>query len=289
MKGGGDLWIMDPDGQNAHRLLAHWDHPTYAWSPDGEWLTYAVYDNDFNRDVWVLPVDGSRPPVNLCWRTMRDQYYDPRLNNRNWDAIRRKYAPLAQVAGTADELATVVRLMLGELNGSHLGFFVTEGDPQAADSQRSAHLAPTEHLWKETTAHLGLRFDRSYQGPGCKVRDVIFGSPADHVKTKLFPGEIVLSINGKAVQPGLDLTQFLNGPPHRDARLRVRSDKGVDRDVQLRAITYEKARALLYERWIQDTEQKETSWVTCISVRWTCPASTASSAICTTWESTKRV
>ena len=65
VKGRGDLWIMDPDGQNARRLLAHWDHPTYEWSPDGKWLTYAVYDDDFNRDVWVLPVDGSRPPVNL--------------------------------------------------------------------------------------------------------------------------------------------------------------------------------------------------------------------------------
>ena len=67
----------------------------------------------------------------LCWRTMRDHYYDPRLNNRNWDEIRRKYAPMAQVATSADELATVVRLMLGELNGSHLGFRVTEGEPQA--------------------------------------------------------------------------------------------------------------------------------------------------------------
>ena len=65
VKGRGDLWIMDPDGQNAHRLLAHWNHPTYEWSPDGKWLTYAVYDDDFNRDVWVLPVDGSRAPVNL--------------------------------------------------------------------------------------------------------------------------------------------------------------------------------------------------------------------------------
>ena len=163
---------------------------------------------------------------------------------------------MAELAANADELATVLRLMLGELNGSHLGFFVAQGDPQAADNQRSAHLAPEEHPWKETTAHLGLRFDRSYQGPGCKVRDVIFGSPADHVKTKIFPGEIIVSVNGKAVQPGLDLTQFLNGPPNRDVRLRVRDDKGVDRDVQLRAITYEKARSLLYERWIEDTEQK---------------------------------
>ena len=30
----------------------------------------------------------------------------------------------------------------------------------------------------------------------------------------------------------------------------------MDRDVQLRAITYDRARALLYQQWIQQTEQK---------------------------------
>ena len=33
--------------------------PTASGSP------MRSYDDDFNRDVWVLPVDGSRPPVNL--------------------------------------------------------------------------------------------------------------------------------------------------------------------------------------------------------------------------------
>ena len=52
---------------------------------------------------------------------MRDHWYDERLGNRNWDAVRRKYADAAETPD-GETLATVVKLMLGELNGSHLGF-----------------------------------------------------------------------------------------------------------------------------------------------------------------------
>ncbi len=78
VKGRGDLWIMDPDGRHARCLLKQWNHPTYAWSPDGKWITYAVMDDDFNRDVWVVPVDGFHSPVNLsCHPSMDD-------NNPAW-------------------------------------------------------------------------------------------------------------------------------------------------------------------------------------------------------------
>src|SRR5207253_2480055 len=39
--------------------------PQFDWSPDGKWLVYAVGDDDYNRDIWVAPLDNSRPPFNL--------------------------------------------------------------------------------------------------------------------------------------------------------------------------------------------------------------------------------
>ena len=44
-----------------------------------------------------LPEQLSRG-VRPRWRTMRDSYYDERLGNRNWDAIRRKYIDMAAEA-----------------------------------------------------------------------------------------------------------------------------------------------------------------------------------------------
>ncbi|MCO6458221.1 MAG: hypothetical protein J5I93_23190, partial [Pirellulaceae bacterium] len=177
----------------------------------------------------------------LCWRQMRDNYYDELLNHRNWDAIRRKYRPLAEGAADADTLTTVIQMMLGELNGSHLGF--TASRPDERDGG-----------WTETTAHLGTRFDPTFAGPGLRIALVLRGGPADQEQSRLRAGEVILRINDTPVDPALDLTSVLNGPLERDLRLRVRSDDGQERDVALRPISYGAARELLYEHWVRTNQ-----------------------------------
>ena len=460
----GDLWVMNPDGKDARKVVPSWNPPRYDWSPDGKWFVYAQEDDDFNADIWLVPLDGSKPPFNLsrhpdnesdpvwspdgkliaftgrrggtetdiyfvwlreeedektsrertiekavekikqarkkgggpaaktgdqpaksdtpstkgeatpkpppevvidldriherirrisvpdstetslfwspdskklaftgsvegksgvytvdvpddlkpkllttqvgnqarwleagnqivwlsggvpaslspsgketrypfrasqevdrsakfraafdlCWRAMRDHYYDERLGNRNWDAVRRKYVDVAAAVPDADAFATVVNLMLGELNGSHLGFTTLD----ALKSRRGAGAGPVTERAPVATAHLGLRFEPAYKGPGLKVRDVIPGSPADHKLTRIQPGEVVLSIDGAAVDPALDLTRILNGPIDRDVRLTVRSTEGKDRDLTLRPIPYIEVQELLYQKWVKDNRRR---------------------------------
>ncbi len=65
VRGRGDLYVADADGKNPRRIIESWNDPQYDWSPDGKWLVYALYDSDFNRDIWIQPLDGSREPFNL--------------------------------------------------------------------------------------------------------------------------------------------------------------------------------------------------------------------------------
>ena len=65
VKGRGDLWVADAAGKNARKIVESWNAPSYDWSPDGKWLVYAQDDDDFNRDIWIKPLDGARPPFNL--------------------------------------------------------------------------------------------------------------------------------------------------------------------------------------------------------------------------------
>ncbi len=176
----------------------------------------------------------------LCWRTMRDRYYDGNLNHRNWDEIRRKYSEAASEAVDGSGLGEVVNLMLGELNGSHLGF-----------TPRSSSDSSSQNAWTEVTPHFGLRFVSDYQGPGLKVREVIGRSPADRAKSRIAAGEVVMAVDGRTVDPTMDLTGLVNGRLDRDVCLTVRNAKGEDRRVTLRPITYAAARSLLYETWIQ--------------------------------------
>ncbi len=494
----GDLWVMDAKGKEAKRVLENWSGTDYDWSPDGQWFVVAKEDDDYNRDIWVLPLDGSKPPVNiskhpdnesdpvwspdgkviaftgrrmdtevdvyfiwlqkedddkdarersmekaiekmkgrgkkaqrggpagkaeaskaddskaddtkpepnsakkappkvvidfdglherirrvsipnsserglvwspdskrlafaatvdgksglyavdlpddlkpklitsetgsqnrwleagnqivrlvsgtpsslspssgretsyrfralqevnrpekyraafeLAWRTMRDRYYDERLGNRNWDAIRRKYADMAAAAPDPDTLATVVQLMLGELNGSHLGFTASPaGAPQAPEPPTTPtppgpNPTPTPTptpapgggrggrggggggSWNIQTAHLGLRFDTSDKGPGLKVRDVLPGGPTDHKKSQVKAGEVVLAIDGTTVDPSYDLTQVLNGPLDRDVKLKVKGTDGQEREVTVRPAPFAAAAGLLYDKWVKDNRAK---------------------------------
>lgn len=194
-----------------------------------------------------------------AWRTMRDVWYDPAYNNNNWDAIRRKYEDAAAGAFGIGALQDVVELMLGELNGSHLGF----------TPAREARPETTNDDWQESTAHLGVRFDDEYQGPGLLVKDVVEGSPADRVESQLFPGDVIKSIDGTVVDPDFDLTLVLNGRSDREIELRVgrnnpspdganddeRSDIAVEEvTVVLRPMSYGAIRGLLYDQWVASNQ-----------------------------------
>lgn len=192
-----------------------------------------------------------RAAFDLCWRTMRDNYYDERLGNRNWDAIRRKYSDAAAAAPDDTTLATVVNMMLGELNGSHLGFLLSGPRSTSAAGIET----PVGGTWRDVTAHLGVRFDPVYKGPGLKVRDILPDGPADQKRSKIAAGELILSIDGTSVDPAMDLTSVLNGPLARDIRLRVRNSDGNDRDVIVRPISYFATSELLYEKWIDDNRK----------------------------------
>ncbi len=186
-----------------------------------------------------------RAAFDLAWQLMRDRYYDDKLGNRNWDAIRRKYVEIAAKAVDMESFSIVVSLMLGELNGSHLGFYARGRTPE-----------PAQPAWNITTAHLGVLFESNYKGPGLKVKDVLPNSPADLEKSRINPGEIIRSVNGINVDPAMDLTEVLNGPLDRDIRLSVQNAEDDRREVILRPISYGATRNLLYEKWIRDNRSK---------------------------------
>lgn len=174
-----------------------------------------------------------------AWRVMRDAYYDGRLNGRDWDAVRAKYLPLAARSVTPGELEQVVTMMLGELNGSHLGFRAT--------SRRWSKPG-----WREVTRHLGVRFDpRRLAGQGLLVKDVIPGSPAAQERHHLKPGDVILEIDGQAVGPDTRIARVLTGPGDTPVRLKVLSGNGEERTLELRPTSYGSARTGLYDAWLE--------------------------------------
>ncbi len=180
----------------------------------------------------------------LTWRTMKEYWYDDRMNNRDWDSMRLKYRAAAAASLTDRELNTVVALMLGELNGSHLGF------------RSNANPRWRKPGWTDVTAHFGAIFDPGFRGPGLRVKAVIKGSPASFAASRLHVGDVILTIDGQSVSLRKNLGRALLGKPQRNMRLSVVDAAGKTREVLLRPTTFPAIRRLLYEQWLEDNRKK---------------------------------
>ncbi|MCA9173111.1 MAG: PD40 domain-containing protein [Planctomycetales bacterium] len=204
--------------------------------------------------------ERNRAAFDVCWRTMRDHWYDPNLGNRDWAEVRRIYGELAARAPDPYALRTAIELMLGELNGSHLGFYPVVS--------RTASPA-----WTDQTPHLGVRFDLSYPGPGLRVRDVILNGPCD-VENGPRQGDLIREIDGVAIDRDVNLARRLNGVLERDIQLTIERPAAkppafdpksqlppweghepgvapVRNKLAIRPVSYSAARDALYEMWLE--------------------------------------
>jgi tricorn protease len=63
---GTDLMILNLATRESVTFREGWDPEIeFQWSPDSRWIAFAQDDRDFNRDIWLAPVDGSKPAVNI--------------------------------------------------------------------------------------------------------------------------------------------------------------------------------------------------------------------------------
>lgn len=201
------------------------------------------YSFSVRSDVDRLARHGAA--FDVAWRTMRDTFYDPAMGGRDWDKVRTLYRPMAAACATGAELEMVVNLMLGELNGSHLGFRCTA----------PRYSAPG---WRLETGHLGCLFEPDFAGPGLKVRRVIPGSPAAAARHRIAAGEIIRSIDGTEVGPATHLQRLLTGDPTRDVSVVVQAADGAERTVTMRPTSAASIRRYLYDLWQDDARDRVT-------------------------------
>src|SRR5690606_29045110 len=121
------------------------------------------------------------------------------------------YHGMAEQATDERQFGEVVELMLGELNGSHLGF----RPGRESSGWQGPEFAPV-------TAHLGLRFAPGDDGEGLEIRDVLPGGPADRSELAIAPGDRLMAIDGIPLRPETDLTRLLTGRLDRDLLLAIK-------------------------------------------------------------------
>ncbi|MCL4178717.1 MAG: PD40 domain-containing protein, partial [Verrucomicrobia bacterium] len=148
-----------------------------------------------------------------CWRQMRDFMFDPNLHGVDWEALRRRYAPLVEHVRHRADLTYVIGELIGELNIGHA--YVGGGDyPKAA---------------RIATGLLGARIERDPASGYFIIRKILPGqnwdpalrSPLTEIGVTAHEGDYLLAIDGQSTTQRRNLHAALVGKAGQQVQLRL--------------------------------------------------------------------
>jgi tricorn protease len=257
IKGENDLWSIRWDGTQLKQITRGGQNPrSLRWGRDGKKLYYLSRGkiqsiSREGKDGKPLPFQAAMKIDHRAerlqkfdegWRTLYHEFYDPQFHGIDWKAMKRKYRKLAAEQTTSRGFNDVVRLMLGELNASHLGISGPRQGPNVS------------------TGMLGLRFDESYKGPGLKVQSVLAKGPCDKETARVYPGEILVRIDGRDIGPKTNIHTLLNHKAGDRVLITVIGRDKKERNLVVRPIDRRQFVGLEYHRWVEAKRQKVKEW-----------------------------
>lgn len=232
------------------KKLADIEPRSLTWTTKGDSVCYFGTDRRFGT---IDPETGVVSPISFSatmevntqnefaqmyretWNCIKYYFYDQTFHGADWDMAYQLYLPLLEHARSTREFHHVVRLLTSELNASHLGIWKNGGREV------------------EETGCLGVRLGAFKPGLGYLIQDVVPGSPADRVASKLKSGEYLYAINRVVIDPLVPIASQLNQTVGKLTDLEVKSSspKPVTRTVSLKPISGGDYHALAYQQWVE--------------------------------------
>ncbi|SEG43115.1 tricorn protease [Nonomuraea solani] len=192
-------------------------------------------------NVQVDPVAEWRQGYREAGRLMRDHFWRDDMNGVDWQGVLDRYEPLVSRIGSRSELIDLLWETQGELGTSHAyAYAVGPGaDPRRRQGLLGADLArDDEGVWRVTRILPGESSDHGARSPllapGVAVR----------------PGDAILAVGGRPVDPVRGPLALLAGTANQPIELTVRHASGGDvRRVVVNPIAGESR--LRYHEWVE--------------------------------------
>jgi len=250
--GKNNIWSVGWDGKELKQLTSGDENPLQLhWSNDGKTTFYlkstgtlhsmaaAGSDNKgigFSARMEIDQVAERRQMFHEAWRVLNQYFYDPDFHGADWAKLRKKYSARIENIATSEDFYTAVRMLLGELNASHLGIY------------------PPAKSGAIQTGMLGLKFDESYSGTGLKVTRVLPNGPCTQANATVNPGEILLAIDGESVSANQNIHERLNQKVNQPVILKIQG-VATEREIVVRPIPFNQLMTLEYDRWVNEKRQ----------------------------------
>ncbi|MEE2642563.1 MAG: PDZ domain-containing protein [Planctomycetota bacterium] len=181
-----------------------------------------------------------------AWHYQRDFFYDPGLHGRNWNEVKKRYAPLLPYVRHRADLNYLLDQMNGELSVGHS--FVSGGDLPSVPSSKSAVLGA------DLVADRGRwKLERIYT---FESWNPTLKAPLDQPGLKVKEGDYLVGINGVPLTDQQDPYQWLEGTAGRQTVLHIHNkpDWKGSRTLTVEPISDESR--LRRRAWVEDNRRR---------------------------------
>lgn len=176
-----------------------------------------------------------------AWRMQRDWLFDPNLRGQDWEAVRDRYAPLAERVGDRRELDDLLAQMVAELGVLH-------SQVRGGEYRDEPEAGSPAFLGGEFEAvDQGLRITRIYRTDPELPAD---RSPLARPGVGLAVGDVITAVNGRPVRSLADLAARLDHQAGQQVRVDYLRER-VEGSAIVEPVSGWGDWGLRYQDWIQ--------------------------------------
>ncbi len=194
----------------------------------------------------LLPEHEWQQMFEDAWLMHRDSFYDKKMRGLDWTATKAKYQPLVSRLTDRHELNDVFKQMMGELDSLHSQ--VRGGDlPKDADRAQAASLGA-----RLTQTKQGITIADIYQNdPELPA----MASPLGRIDVDAQEGDVIVEVNGKALQTLPQLTKMLRNKAGEQVLLTLKRKNKLHK-VIVQPVDLRTNAKLRYLDWVNTNNQK---------------------------------
>jgi tricorn protease len=199
-------------------------------------------------EMTLNPKEEWNELFNDTWRRYRDFFYDPAMQQVDWNDVKKQYSALMENAITRWDVTTIQQEMIAELSAGHT--YARQGDVEQGNSRGHGFLGIDWEL-----ANGAYRIKRIVK-PAAWDNEV--RSPFDVTGINVKEGDYILAVNGKPVDANIDPYASLEGTAGSTVMLKVNGQPNLTgaRDVFIETLTTGQERRLRHLEWIEGNRKK---------------------------------
>src|SRR6185295_5696188 len=184
------------------------------------------------------------------WRRYRDFFYDPQMQQVNWNDIRKQYSELMKDAITRWDVQNIQQEMITELAAGHTYVNIGGADVEQASNRGHGFLGID---WELSDG--AYRIKRIVR-PAAWDNEV--RSPFDATGISVKEGDYILAVNGKPVDTKIDPYASLDGLVSTVVILKINSKPTLEgaKDVVIETLNVAQERRLRHLEWIESNRKK---------------------------------